>query len=118
MRVGSTVTDTSTPATRTPRADPRRVPHAYFGRQHPSEGMRALAAKGCVLPPARRPPRRGPRARRGGLSRREVAQRAVRPGRVVLLLPVLAQHPRLQQAAELLPLQQLVPQLAVERLGV
>src|SRR4051794_4017222 len=37
---------------------------------------------------------------------------------VVLLLPRLAQHPRLQLAAELLRVEQLVPHLAVERLRV
>src|SRR5262245_9853988 len=42
----------------------------------------------------------------------------MRPDVVVLLLPLLRQHARLQQARELLGVQQLVPHLAVERLGV
>src|SRR5262249_12909893 len=50
--------------------------------------------------------------------RRPVAQRAVGPNRVVLLPPGLRYHPRLQHAGELFPLQQLIPQPAVERLRV
>src|SRR5262245_5860459 len=60
----------------------------------------------------------GPQARRRERRRRAVAQRTVRPDRVVLLFPLLTQHPRLQQAGELFGLQQLIPQPAVERLGV
>jgi hypothetical protein len=42
----------------------------------------------------------------------------VRPVVVVLLLPGCRQHPRLQRAVELLPLQQFVPQPRGERLRV
>src|SRR5947209_6224080 len=60
----------------------------------------------------------GPRTRRPELRWRPVPQRAVRPDMVVLLLPGLPQHPRLQFAGELLRVEQLVPHLAVERLRV
>src|SRR5436309_7696005 len=112
MRVGSTVMNGFPPPSRTTRAAPRRASHACFGRPRPSPKRRAGAAKTCVLLPARR----GPRTRGRELGGRLVAQRAVWPGRVVLLLPLLAQHPRFQQTGELLALQSFVPQLAVERL--
>src|SRR2546430_1695970 len=60
----------------------------------------------------------GPRTRPGELRRRPIPQRTVRPDMVVVVLPLPGQHPRLQLGPELLPLQQLVPQLAVERLRV
>src|SRR5436190_13040189 len=60
----------------------------------------------------------GPRTRFPELRRRPIPQRAVGPDMVVLPLPLLRQHPRLQQAGELLHVQQLVPHLAVERLRV
>src|SRR5262249_42612652 len=60
----------------------------------------------------------GPRTHLPELRRCPIPQRAVRPLVVVLPLPPLRQHPRLQQAAELLRVEQLVTHLAVERLRI
>src|SRR5262245_14894986 len=112
----------------TPR-DGRRAGHAWHlppSSHHladlPQKSGPVAMRVGSTVPVAPAGRRRlcgvGPRARRRERRWRAVAQRTVRPDRVVLLLPLLAQHPRLQQAGELLALQQLIPQPAVERLGV
>src|SRR5580700_4755186 len=60
----------------------------------------------------------GPRNYRPEFRWRPIPQRAVRSDMVVFPLPLLGQHARLQQAPELLGVQQFVPHLAVERLRV
>src|SRR5215204_5067702 len=59
-----------------------------------------------------------PRARLPELRWRPIPQRTVRPDLVVLPLPLPPQHARLQHAPELLSLQELVSQFAVERLRI
>ena len=54
-----------------------------------------------------------------GLWRRwPVAERTVRPDGVVVIAPFLDQHLRLRQIVEDFPIQQLVPELAIEALIV
>src|SRR5262245_17169062 len=59
-----------------------------------------------------------PRTRRRVLGRCEIAQRTVRALSVVILLPKVGQRLGLRHGLELLQLQELVPQPAVERLHI
>src|SRR4051794_31593998 len=119
LRVGPT-----DPVVRTPGRRPPLLPLHSFAPSALHPVPRALGAKECAAYPPwhpsflplaclalpTQPQLVGTRAPRGELRRALVAQPAVRPVVVVLLAPAVGQHPGFQRAAELLPVQQLIPQ--------